>query len=178
MLSGMFIAALWSRAGKGLTSWLLFVMFNCVFVTFPCGILGQVWYSIPDLCRISFFISPWSIVTANLISEGSNQPAHFIIKSKYPFLQVYIIILISGWEIFINHLRDHYRLSFKAVYVSVHESSGETLKMRKLIWVVARATSDKNSCTDTYWHVDKWYTLQFYLGWWTRPYTYICSASA
>ena len=38
MLSRQFIAALWSPAGKGLTSWLLFVMFNCVFVTFPCGI--------------------------------------------------------------------------------------------------------------------------------------------
>ena len=41
MLSRLFIAALWSPAGKGLTSWLLFVMFNCVFVTFPCGILGH-----------------------------------------------------------------------------------------------------------------------------------------
>ena len=41
-----------------LTSWLLFVMFNCVFVTFPCGIQGQVWYLIvliPDLCRLSYF---------------------------------------------------------------------------------------------------------------------------
>ena len=57
MLSRLFIAALWSPAGKGLTSWLLFVMFNCVFVTFPCGILGQVWYlivSIPDLCLLSY----------------------------------------------------------------------------------------------------------------------------
>ena len=42
MLSRLFIAALMSSAGKGLTSWLSFVMFNCVFVTFPCGILGQV----------------------------------------------------------------------------------------------------------------------------------------
>ena len=42
MLSRLFIAALWSPAAKGLNSWLLFVMFNCVFVTFPCGILGQV----------------------------------------------------------------------------------------------------------------------------------------
>ena len=33
--SHLFIAALWSPAGKGLTSRLLFVMFNCVFVTFP-----------------------------------------------------------------------------------------------------------------------------------------------
>ena len=38
----LFIAALWSPAGKGLTSLPLFVMFNCVFVTFPCVILGQV----------------------------------------------------------------------------------------------------------------------------------------
>ena len=57
MLSHMFIAALWSNSGKGLTFWVLFVMFNCVFVTFPCGILGQVWYLIvliPDLCGLNF----------------------------------------------------------------------------------------------------------------------------
>ena len=30
----------------------------CIFVTFPCGILGRVWYlivSFPDLCRLSYF---------------------------------------------------------------------------------------------------------------------------
>ena len=30
----------------------------CIFVTFPFGILGQMWYlivSFPDLCRLSFF---------------------------------------------------------------------------------------------------------------------------
>ena len=40
MLSRLFIAALWSPAGKGLTSWLSFVMFNCVFAIFH-GVLGQ-----------------------------------------------------------------------------------------------------------------------------------------
>ena len=33
---------------------------NCVFVTFPCGIVGQVWYLIgliPDLCNLSYFKS-------------------------------------------------------------------------------------------------------------------------
>ena len=30
MLSRLLIAALWSPAGKGLTSWLSIVMFNCV----------------------------------------------------------------------------------------------------------------------------------------------------
>ena len=59
MVSRLFIAALWSPARKGMTSWLSIVMFNCVFfITFPCGILGQVWYlivSIPDLCLLSYF---------------------------------------------------------------------------------------------------------------------------
>ena len=35
-------------------------MSNSDFVTFPCGILGQVWYLIvliPDLCRLSYFDS-------------------------------------------------------------------------------------------------------------------------
>ena len=34
----------------------LVVMFNCVFLTFPCGTLGHVWYLIvwiPDRCRLS-----------------------------------------------------------------------------------------------------------------------------
>ena len=58
MLSRLLIAALWSPAGKGLISWLLFVMFSCVFVTFPCGILGKMWFlivSILDLCHLSYF---------------------------------------------------------------------------------------------------------------------------
>ena len=42
MLWHMLIAALWSPAGKGLTSWLSFVVLNCVIVTFPFGIRGQV----------------------------------------------------------------------------------------------------------------------------------------
>ena len=57
VLSRLFIAALRSQSGKGLTSWLSFVMLYCVFVTFPCGILCQVWYLIvliPDLCQLSY----------------------------------------------------------------------------------------------------------------------------
>ena len=53
----LFICALWSPAGKGLTSWLSFVVSNCEFFTFPFGILGQVWYlivSIPDLCALTY----------------------------------------------------------------------------------------------------------------------------
>ena len=42
MISRLFIDALWSPTGKELTSWLLLLLFNCVFVTFPRCILGQV----------------------------------------------------------------------------------------------------------------------------------------
>ena len=58
MLSRLLIAALWSPAGKGLTSWLSFVVLNCVVVTFPFGFLDQVWYlivSIPNLFPLSYF---------------------------------------------------------------------------------------------------------------------------
>ena len=41
MLSRLFIVALWSPAGKGLTSWLLFVMFNCVLSL--SHVLSWVW---------------------------------------------------------------------------------------------------------------------------------------
>ena len=63
----LFICALWSPAGKGLTSWLSFVVSSCV-CHFPIGILGQVWYlivSIPDLYTITYFChektSNWTV---------------------------------------------------------------------------------------------------------------------
>ena len=49
---GLFIAALWSPAGKGLTSWLLLVML-IVFL-----LLANVvsWVRFPDLCRLFYFV--------------------------------------------------------------------------------------------------------------------------
>ena len=50
----LFINALSSPAGKGLTSWLSFVFSNYEVVTFPL-----VWcliVSIPDLCTLSYFV--------------------------------------------------------------------------------------------------------------------------
>ena len=48
---GCLVVTCWERADL--------VVFNCVFVTLPCGILGQVCnliVSIPDLCRLSHFV--------------------------------------------------------------------------------------------------------------------------
>ena len=44
--------------GKGQPLGSLCVMFSCVFVTFPCSFLGQVWYwivLIPELCLPSSY---------------------------------------------------------------------------------------------------------------------------
>ena len=40
----------------------------CIFVTFPCGILGQMWYlivSFTDLCRLFYFVHEllWNLIT-------------------------------------------------------------------------------------------------------------------
>ena len=49
------VVTCWERADLLV---LLCVMFYCVFVTFPCGVLGQVWcliVSIFELCILSYF---------------------------------------------------------------------------------------------------------------------------
>ena len=50
------------------------VMFIVFFVTFPCGILGQVWYlvvSFPDLCRHSYFYVETSVFRNSVIYSVS-----------------------------------------------------------------------------------------------------------
>ena len=55
LLSRMFIVALLSPAGKGLTSWLSFVMFNLVSHLASWGQVLYLIVSIPDLCHLSYF---------------------------------------------------------------------------------------------------------------------------
>ena len=42
VLSCLFLTALWSPAGKGLTSWLSCVVFSCVFFHFPKCVLVNI----------------------------------------------------------------------------------------------------------------------------------------
>ena len=94
MLSLLFIAALWSPAGKGLNSLLLFDMFSCVFVTFLCGIRSQVWYLIvsnPDLCRLSYFEYLYIFTLYKL-------PKHFILSWFNTFFTFVFIIDASRQE--------------------------------------------------------------------------------
>ena len=46
----------------------------CIFVTFPCDIMGQVWYlivSMPDLCRLSYFYGGRSVAVHSLLIVAS-----------------------------------------------------------------------------------------------------------
>ena len=54
----LFICASWSPAGKGLTSWLSFVV-SSVSLSLSHWYPGQVWYlivSIPDLCNLTYTV--------------------------------------------------------------------------------------------------------------------------
>ena len=51
---------------------LLYVMFSCVYVTFPYGVMGRAWYAIvwiPDIC-IFLYVS-------KKVDEGSVQKLEF-----------------------------------------------------------------------------------------------------
>ena len=77
---------------KGLTlgSWILFVMFNSVFVTSPCGILGQVRYlivSIPDLCHISYFEFSKVYVISTSRKLKSKIPLRF--RTAFTFYEIF-----------------------------------------------------------------------------------------
>ena len=60
----LFIATLWSLAGKGLTSWLSCELCFLIFLSLSHGVLGQFWFlivSIPDLCLFTSFMDSHSI---------------------------------------------------------------------------------------------------------------------
>ena len=70
---------------------LLYVMFSCVFVTFLCGVLGQVCYlvvSIPNLCLLSYFVE-----SRGLLSDSTcvlkAEPGKLDIKRCEPSIVFY-----------------------------------------------------------------------------------------
>ena len=58
------VRALWSPAGKGQTYMALVGGVYCIFVTFPCGILVQVWYLI-----VSFLIFAISLTLIFIVNH-------------------------------------------------------------------------------------------------------------
>ena len=109
LLSCRLIAALWSPAWKGLTSWLLYVMFSCVFVTFPFGgVLGQAWYlivSIPDLCLLTYFykytLFPLTIVHWNAL------PHHIPTLPTLPLFSTAVCQVVKYQHLFLFFNNTH-----------------------------------------------------------------------
>ena len=89
MFSRLFIAALWSPAGKGLTSWLSFVILNYVLVTFLGSILGQVWYLIVSFLIFATFFT--SRFCAYAIS--TNVSAIACRQFLYHNIRIYVLLL-------------------------------------------------------------------------------------
>ena len=57
----LFIAAMWFTCLERADLLVLVCDVKLCFVTFPCCILGQMWYlivSFPDLCHLSYFELP------------------------------------------------------------------------------------------------------------------------
>ena len=71
----LFICALWTPAGKGLTSWLSFVVSNCEFVTFPLvsWVRYGTWlYRFLIFVPFTYFVVPVDILAAsNCMSSSS-----------------------------------------------------------------------------------------------------------
>ena len=94
MLLRLFIAGLLSPAGKGLTSWLSFVMLNCVFFTFPCGILCQVWYLIASVLETG--LSP----PVKYFTDSSQAVLLLLFMSSvcHAFASVHWCLMVTCWE--------------------------------------------------------------------------------
>ena len=60
----LFIDALWSPAGKGLTSWLSFVLSNCEVVTFP--LVSWVGCGASFLLLLDILLGNYIIVTEKI----------------------------------------------------------------------------------------------------------------
>ena len=98
MFSRLFIAALWSSTGKGLTSWLSFVMFNCVLLLshvvsrVRCGTL---------LYRFLIFAT-FLTLTSVLINDCELGPvfvsSQLILNGRFPVM----MLLISNLESKLN----------------------------------------------------------------------------
>ena len=82
VLLRQFIAVLWSPAGKGILALVCDDVKLC-FVTFPCGILGQVWYLIVSILIFAAFLTSTKFV----------QIISLVLKWPLPWCHMFYICL-------------------------------------------------------------------------------------
>ena len=97
----LLICYLWSPVGKGLTSWLSFVVSNCEVISFPliawvrCG----TWFvSIPDLCTITYLECLNNI---SLIIGRNKQHEVSLIKKK--LISNKRSTICTHWNTYLSH---------------------------------------------------------------------------
>ena len=80
----------------------LFVKFSCVFVSFPCGVLGHVWcliVLIPDLCILTYLVTSLVyvlglffslyVVWPEYIRMSKPMPMYHTIYTKRKYIDLY-----------------------------------------------------------------------------------------
>ena len=78
---------------------ILYVMFSCVFVTFPCGVLGQVWnliVSIPDICRLTYFYNICKIFSILYLIAKKSKKINMLINKRIKDTKLEIHSLQKG----------------------------------------------------------------------------------
>ena len=88
MLSRLFIAVLWSPAGKGADLLALVGDVYCIFVTFQCDILGQVWYLIVSFPALCVFLTFILVICNNCAPESSS----FLISFIFTLVLIYHLV--------------------------------------------------------------------------------------
>ena len=84
---------------------------NCIFVTFPCGILGQVWYlivSFPDSCCFSYFDKDKSVI--------------YYLRGSYTWMLAYATL----W-LLLNSLLDFFQLKKNAKNLNLFRFLGSVV---------------------------------------------------
>ena len=107
----LFADALWSPAGKGLTSWLSFVMSYCDVVTFPlvsCVRCGAWLYRFLIFALFLTLLSISSTDRVQLVKKLINLEPHSIFGSNFAYL--FILTLSS-------HCYAKHRVSFRLVKI-------------------------------------------------------------
>ena len=95
-------------------------MFSCVFVTFPYGVPGQVWYliaSIPDICILLYFVKYFVALSTALYPNTDFN------VSRYNGSTIYGIVSLTSTLLIFDNREIQIRLTLEGAFGKVHHNS-------------------------------------------------------
>ena len=117
-------ASVYHLLGMGLS-----VMFKCMFVSLPCGILCQVWYlidSIPNLCSLSYFSND---IKHDWVCKAVSEKKSMLRTLQMPLVYLQrIITTITGFLIFNTGKNVCLKLFYNQATTNLAFHSNETFK--------------------------------------------------